>query len=371
MSGTTGTGKGLVLMNPTVEMLADVSAPIANNNDVLTYQAATGQWVAKAAGGSGGSQTPWTSDIDGATHSLSNVNSIGISIIHSSGYEGTGIIDIIGGTIFSPTTDDTVDIGTSSNGLHDLYFSNTIVGVGGSATQTNIENISTHQISNKTGTGQFYFDTGLMNMQVPIDFASTYGIQNLNSFNMPTGASNNYVLTSDGSGNGTWQPGGGGGSQDLNSVLGVGNDAGAQSITNLNSVTLANSGNLTVIGGSVQVLTSSFTNAAFGIAADQLFMQAGDILNAAGGNLLDTGYASHNFKIALGSGNDLEIIDRGSSGLINIGPGSGASAPTPQTLVALPLSTFGSGTISQLLGTPDAWLAIKSGGTSYKLPLYL
>lgn len=48
-----------------------------------------------------------------------------------------------------------------------------------------------------------------------------------------------------------------------------------------------------------------------------------------------------------------------------------ASAPTPQTLLALPLNVYGQGTINQVLGTPDAWSLVSVNGTDYKLPLYL
>lgn len=47
------------------------------------------------------------------------------------------------------------------------------------------------------------------------------------------------------------------------------------------------------------------------------------------------------------------------------------SAPTPQTLITLPLNTYGSGTITEVLGTPDTWALINVGGVDYKIPLYL
>lgn len=47
------------------------------------------------------------------------------------------------------------------------------------------------------------------------------------------------------------------------------------------------------------------------------------------------------------------------------------SAPTPQTLLALPVSVFGQGTINQILGTPDNWLLVNVNGTDYKIPAYL
>ena len=50
---------------------------------------------------------------------------------------------------------------------------------------------------------------------------------------------------------------------------------------------------------------------------------------------------------------------------------SGAAAPTPQTLLALPLSVFGGGTITQMLGNPDSWAGVNVGGQLYKVPLYL
>jgi hypothetical protein len=50
---------------------------------------------------------------------------------------------------------------------------------------------------------------------------------------------------------------------------------------------------------------------------------------------------------------------------------SSIAAPTPQTVLVLPLSVFGQGTISQVLGTPDAWVLVSVGGTNYKMPLYL
>ena len=50
---------------------------------------------------------------------------------------------------------------------------------------------------------------------------------------------------------------------------------------------------------------------------------------------------------------------------------SGAAAPTPQTLLSLPLSTFGSGTITNVLGTPDSWASVNIGGTVYKIALYV
>lgn len=56
---------------------------------------------------------------------------------------------------------------------------------------------------------------------------------------------------------------------------------------------------------------------------------------------------------------------------VNFLAGSGASAPTPQGLIALPLSAFGAGTINQVMGTPDAWLSIFSNNTAYKMGLYL
>ena len=45
----------------------------------------------------------------------------------------------------------------------------------------------------------------------PSEKLDVNGTAKLTGFKMPTGASNGYVLTSDGSGTGTWQPGGGGG----------------------------------------------------------------------------------------------------------------------------------------------------------------
>lgn len=53
MAGTTGTGKGLVLLSPTIEQLSDVSAVAPNDGDFLSYQASTQQWVPKAASGAG------------------------------------------------------------------------------------------------------------------------------------------------------------------------------------------------------------------------------------------------------------------------------------------------------------------------------
>lgn len=49
---------------------------------------------------------------------------------------------------------------------------------------------------------------------------------------------------------------------------------------------------------------------------------------------------------------------------------TGVSAPTPQTLLALPLMVYGSGTINQVLGTPDGWLSINDNGTIRKVPYY-
>ncbi len=49
---------------------------------------------------------------------------------------------------------------------------------------------------------------------------------------------------------------------------------------------------------------------------------------------------------------------------------AGATAPTPQA-VAAPGSAFGAGTITDYLGTPDAWVLIRIGGTDYKVPAYL
>jgi hypothetical protein len=53
MGGTTGTGKGIVLLTPTIEQLSDVSAVAPNDGDFLSYQASSGQWVPKAASGAG------------------------------------------------------------------------------------------------------------------------------------------------------------------------------------------------------------------------------------------------------------------------------------------------------------------------------
>lgn len=50
---------------------------------------------------------------------------------------------------------------------------------------------------------------------------------------------------------------------------------------------------------------------------------------------------------------------------------AGTSAPTPQGVIALPLSAFGAGTISQVLGTPDQWGKVNVAGTDYKVPMYL
>lgn len=47
------------------------------------------------------------------------------------------------------------------------------------------------------------------------------------------------------------------------------------------------------------------------------------------------------------------------------------SAPSTQTLLTLPLNVYGQGTITDLLGDPDAWLLINIAGTAYKLPAYL
>jgi len=51
--------------------------------------------------------------------------------------------------------------------------------------------------------------------------------------------------------------------------------------------------------------------------------------------------------------------------------GAGTSAPTPQAVIALPLSAFGGGAISQVLGTPDQWGLVNVAGTNYKVPMYL
>ncbi len=51
--------------------------------------------------------------------------------------------------------------------------------------------------------------------------------------------------------------------------------------------------------------------------------------------------------------------------------GASVAAPSPQTLLSLPLNVFGSGTIMDLLGDPDAWVIVSVGGTDYRLPAYL
>lgn len=50
---------------------------------------------------------------------------------------------------------------------------------------------------------------------------------------------------------------------------------------------------------------------------------------------------------------------------------AGTTAPTPQTLLTLPLNVYGQGTITDLLGDPDAWLNILINGSAYKIPAYL
>ncbi len=176
----------------------------------------------------------------------------------------------------------------------------------------NLAAIYVDQVSNQVGTGQFYFDGGLMNMQTTVDFG-TYGIQNLASlqFNggcsgqiftsdafgygswqdntlakvlavcgdgggygitnvssisltsncgvvMPSGASNGYVLTCDGSGLGTWQPAGAGSTPGLCAVLAVSNDGGSQDISNIGSLTAG----CNIIAGNDVTATASFISGA-------------------------------------------------------------------------------------------------------------
>lgn len=80
----------------------------------------------------------------------------------------------------------------------------------------------------------------------------------------------------------------------------------------------------------------------------------------------------HDFLLnANNSGSAVTAMDWNNPSYLNIISGAGASAPTPQGLIALPLSAFGAGTINQVLGTPDAWHLVQSNGTQYKIPLYL
>lgn len=173
-------------------------------------------------------------------------------------------------------------------------------------------------------------------------YISTSAIQ------LDTSPVSGYVATSDSSGNMSWQaipnstPG-------LATVLGVSNDAGGLAISNMGGITLASD--------NVYNLASA----------------AGRYGNGFIVNLNDSASAvsiSTESRVLVAS-NSSSAFDWSNASYLNLISGAGAGAPTPQTLLALPLSTFGSGTISQLLGTPDAWHLIQSNGTQYKMPLYL
>jgi len=51
--------------------------------------------------------------------------------------------------------------------------------------------------------------------------------------------------------------------------------------------------------------------------------------------------------------------------------GNAAPTPTPQPVLGAPLSAFGSGAITDFLGTPDAWIYVAISGATYRVPAYL
>lgn len=76
---------------------------------------------------------------------------------------------------------------------------------------TNVSSISANgSVTTPTLSANNYYDQS-SSVLLASWTGSLFNLPNVNSFKMPTGASNSYVLTTDGSGNGTWQPSSGGG----------------------------------------------------------------------------------------------------------------------------------------------------------------
>jgi hypothetical protein len=84
-----------------------------------------------------------------------------------------------------------------------------------------------------------------------------------------------------------------------------------------------------------------------------------------GSNAVGLGFNSHAVDVASGPVRVLGTAGNSYRWL------NSAAAPTPQVVGAVPLSGYGSGAITQFLGTPDAWALVKVAGLDYKLPLYL
>lgn len=200
---------------------------VSNSDGSLTISPTTGAVIASL---NLSHANAWDADIlfaSDATYNLADasnrinnfyaINHFGTSF---KDFTGTTLIDFLSGYVNVPGR---MDFGDNLNATS------------GSASITNIENIAVNQILNKTGTGQFYFSTYMM-MQNSIDFGSSFGILGLGSFNMPPGASSGYVMTSDVSGTGTWQPISFS-TPTLSDVLGAGNSAGGQDIIGTGSIT--------------------------------------------------------------------------------------------------------------------------------------
>jgi hypothetical protein len=87
----------------------------------------------------------------------------------------------------------------------------------------------------------------------------------------------------------------------------------------------------------------------------------GDITNGTTNYAIYTGLGDVRFG-------DNVTLGAASSDVVNFIAGSGASAPSTNAYAA-PTNYYGAN-ITNVLGTPNAWLSIQSNGTTYKVPLY-